>query len=75
MEKMITAAQVAALIQVHIRTVYRLAEKGALPGTKIGRGWRFSKRGILALVSNRTTGRPGRAGAPAIFSARVAAAE
>lgn len=58
MEKIITAAELAALLQVHVRTVYRLAEKGVLPGNKIGRGWRFREAEILALVSNRRKGNP-----------------
>jgi excisionase family DNA binding protein len=52
-EEIITPSQLAALLQVNIRTVYRLAEKGAIPGNKIGRCWRFRKTDILDLVSNR----------------------
>ncbi len=51
MEKIITPSQVAALLQVHVRTIYRLAEKGVIPGNKIGRSWRFRKKDILNLVS------------------------
>jgi excisionase family DNA binding protein len=43
---------VAALLQVHVKTVYRLAEQGVIPGHKIGRRWRFSRRRILDLVAD-----------------------
>jgi len=46
-----TAAEVAALLKIHVKTVYKLAEKGIIPGMRIGRSWRFSKSTILALVS------------------------
>ncbi|MFQ5813553.1 MAG: helix-turn-helix domain-containing protein [Anaerolineae bacterium] len=50
MEEIITPSQVAALLQLNVRTVYRLAQRGVIPGNKIGRGWRFSKEYILDLV-------------------------
>ncbi|MBI2088645.1 MAG: helix-turn-helix domain-containing protein [Deltaproteobacteria bacterium] len=53
MDQILTAAEVAALLQVHIRTVYRLAAKAVIPGNRIGRGWRFRKDEIVALVSSR----------------------
>jgi excisionase family DNA binding protein len=58
LDQILTAAEVAALLQVHIRTVYRLAAKGVIPGNRIGRGWRFRKEEILALVSSRRKGTP-----------------
>ena len=51
MREVITPTQVAALLQIHVKTVYRLARKGLLPGRQIGRRWRFSRTEILALVS------------------------
>jgi excisionase family DNA binding protein len=53
LQQIITPVQVAALLQVHVKTVYRLAEQGVIPGNRIGRRWRFSKRDILSLVSNK----------------------
>lgn len=53
LQEIITPAQVAALLQVHVKTVYRLAEEGVIPGNRIGRRWRFSRRDILRLVSNK----------------------
>ena len=52
MQEIITPSQVATLLQVHVKTVYRLAEQGVIPGHKIGRRWRFSKKSILGLVAD-----------------------
>ena len=62
MREVITPAEVAALLQIHVKTVYRLARQGVLPGRHIGRRWRFSRIEILALVSN---GKPRDAGTTA----------
>ncbi len=51
MEDILTASQVARLLQVHPRTVYKLVKQGALPGRKFGGGWRFSKTEILLMIS------------------------
>lgn len=51
MEEILTASQVAALLQVHVRTVYKLARTGSIPGTKFGGGWRFSKAQIFKMIS------------------------
>ena len=53
LQQIMTPIQVAALLQVHVKTVYRLAEQGIIPGNRIGRRWRFSKRDVLSLVSNK----------------------
>ena len=52
MEQILTASQVADLLQVHLRTVYKLARKGLIPGRKFGGGWRFSKDEILKMISS-----------------------
>ncbi|MFQ5553201.1 MAG: helix-turn-helix domain-containing protein [Thermoplasmata archaeon] len=51
-QEIITPSQVAVLLQIHVKTVYRLAEQGVIPGNRIGRRWRFSKKDILRLVSD-----------------------
>jgi excisionase family DNA binding protein len=59
MEDIITAEQVASMLQVHVRTVYRLARRGAIPGKKLGGGWRFSRSLILQmLASDEGKGKP-----------------
>ncbi|HEY3302089.1 MAG TPA: helix-turn-helix domain-containing protein [Candidatus Binatia bacterium] len=56
MEQILTASQVAELLQVHLRTVYKLARRGLIPGRKFGGGWRFSKEEILKMISNGRLG-------------------
>jgi excisionase family DNA binding protein len=51
-EQILTASQVADLLQVHLRTVYKLARKGLIPGRKFGGGWRFSKDEIMKMISS-----------------------
>jgi len=51
MEEIITPSQVANLLQIHVKTVYRLASQGTIPGNRIGRSWRFSRSDILKLVN------------------------
>ena len=53
MEEILTAEQVANMLQVHVRTVYRLARQGGIPGRKLGGGWRFSKGLILQLLASQ----------------------
>jgi len=53
MEEIITANEAAAMLKVHLRTIYRLAEEGIIPGNRIGRGWRFNESDLLKLISNR----------------------
>lgn len=40
--------ELAELLQVKPADVRRLAERGELPGRKIGRSWRFSREAVLA---------------------------
>ena len=53
MSDIITADQVASMLQVHVKTVYRLARQGNIPGNRIGGSWRFNKHDILQLVSGK----------------------
>lgn len=52
-EEIMTPSEVAALLKIHLKTVYKLAEKGTIPGNRIGRSWRFSRSDVLELVSTR----------------------
>ena len=52
LEEIITPTEVASLLRIHVKTVYRLAEEGLIPGKKIGRSWRFRKSSVLELISN-----------------------
>lgn len=51
MDEILTASEVANLLHVHPRTVYKLVKQGSLPGRKFGGGWRFSKQDILQMIS------------------------
>lgn len=39
--EVMTASQVAELLQMPVSTVYYLARRGELPGRRLGRAWRF----------------------------------
>ena len=45
--EVLTAEQLAELLQVDAKTVRSLAARGELPGRKLGRHWRFSRRAVL----------------------------
>lgn len=53
MEEIIKPSEVALFLRIHVKTVYKLAEEGLIPGNRIGHNWRFRKSDILALVSNK----------------------
>jgi len=55
-EQILTASQVAELLQVHLRTVYKLARRGLIPGRKFVDGWRFSKGEIMKMISSGRVG-------------------
>jgi excisionase family DNA binding protein len=46
MEQLMTLAQVAEILQVSTRTVFRLIERGELAGAKVGREWRFTREDL-----------------------------
>ena len=56
MEEILTSAQAAELLQIHPRTLYKLARKGSIPGRKLGGGWRFSKDEILKMIVSSQAG-------------------
>ena len=41
MDQLLTVAQVAQRLQISEKSVYRLAQRGELPGLKVGGSWRF----------------------------------
>jgi excisionase family DNA binding protein len=47
MSEYMTAKEVADLLQMHIVTIYRLAERGQLPAFKVGKQWRFREAAII----------------------------
>lgn len=68
MHEIMTIEEVAAYIRVSERTVYDWAQKGELPGGKLGTTWRFKRDDIEKWVNDRlgqanAKGVPGTAGA------------
>ena len=45
--EVLTAEQLADLLQLDARTVRSLAARGEIPGRKLGREWRFSRQAVL----------------------------
>lgn len=56
MEEYMTVSQVAELLQLSEKTVYRLAQRGELPGFKVGGSWRFRRRDIDAWAAKQIRG-------------------
>lgn len=56
MEKIfLTIEEVAARFGINSSTVYRLTQRGLLPGFKVGGQWRFSKEMLDSWVTDRVT--------------------
>lgn len=43
----LTSEEAAALLRVSRKTLYRLARNRELPGTKVGRSWRFHRADLI----------------------------
>jgi excisionase family DNA binding protein len=55
MKEIMTPHEAAEYLNLHARTIYRLAKNGKLPGRKVGRSWRFSKDALDKWLSMRET--------------------
>ncbi len=52
--RLIRAREVAEILNVSLRTVYRLGDSGQLPRYRIGtRSWRYSYDGVLAYLDSQ----------------------
>lgn len=51
MEEYLTVPDVAELLKLSEKTVYRLAQRGGLPGFKVGGSWRFCRKDIDVWVA------------------------
>lgn len=51
MKEVLTPREAAEYLNVHIRTIYRLAKNGEIPGRKVGGSWRFKKNVLDELLS------------------------
>ena len=43
LKDVMTPREAAQYLSVHVRTIYRLARDGEIPGRKVGGSWRFKK--------------------------------
>jgi excisionase family DNA binding protein len=43
MNEILTPIEAGLYLNVHVRTIYRLAKKGLLPASKVGGRWRLEK--------------------------------
>ena len=43
MNEILTPIEAGQYLNVHVRTIYRLAKSGKIPGHKVGGRWRFKK--------------------------------
>ncbi len=50
--EVMTAEEVAYYLKFHLKTVYKLANSGYLPGSRIGKNWRFLRRDVERLLKN-----------------------
>lgn len=46
MKEILTPREAAEYLNVHVRTIYRLAKAGGIPGRKVGGSWRFVKEAL-----------------------------
>ena len=51
MKEIMTPREAAEYLSVHVRTIYRLAKHGEIPGRKVGGSWRFKKDALDAWLS------------------------
>ena len=60
-DEILTISDVASYLKVAEKTLYGLAQKGDLPGFKVGGQWRFRRAAIdswIDVKTNITGGRP-----------------
>jgi len=53
MEKLMTLSQLAEYLQLGKSTVYKMVQKGEIPGIKIANQWRFDKKEIEKWVKEQ----------------------
>jgi excisionase family DNA binding protein len=53
MKEIMTPREAAEYLSIHVRTIYRLAKLGEIPGRKVGGSWRFRKDTLDAWLSEK----------------------
>lgn len=51
--EVLTADEAAHYLRVSLRTIYRLASAGQVPGQKVGHAWRFRQADLVAFLQAR----------------------
>jgi excisionase family DNA binding protein len=59
-EPALTVRDVAAFLNVDEKTIYRLAQRGELPGFKVAGSWRFQRKALDEWINKKTTVAPTR---------------
>ena len=49
-----TMEEIAEYLKVSKETIYKMAQKGQLPGTKVGNQWRFNKQIVDAWMAAKS---------------------
>ena len=52
-DEILTADEVAALLKINPKTVYKFLQANELQGHRFGRIWRFKKSSIMKLLEER----------------------
>jgi excisionase family DNA binding protein len=52
-DDVLKADEISSWLRIPISTVYKLCLEGKIPGTKIGRHWRFDRKDIEVWFKNR----------------------
>jgi excisionase family DNA binding protein len=52
--EVMTVAEVAALLRLNPKTVLRGAERGDIPGRRVGRRWVFGRQAIMVWLARGT---------------------
>ena len=55
-EPALTVRDIAVVLNVDEKTIYRLAQKGDLPGFKVSGSWRFQRPDLLAWIEAQKHG-------------------
>ena len=55
-DEVLTLQEMAELLKLPRSTAYMLAQKGEIPGKKLGRQWRFVRSNLLEWLKTHKTG-------------------
>ena len=56
-DKLLTVQEVAEYLRLNLFTVYRMAERGELPGSRFARRWRFSEADLRTWLEQQKSAR------------------